>query len=68
MVDKGVGDYFITDTDDESFEDDDLLAAPVVVPVVPQRAAQPAPAAGPVADVRVPAPDSANKPALTSQP
>lgn len=45
MVDKGVGDYFITDTDDESFEDDDLLGAPVVVPVIPQRAAQPAPAA-----------------------
>jgi hypothetical protein len=48
MVDKGVGDYFITDTDDESFEDDDLLAAPVVVPVTPQRAA-PAPVAAPAA-------------------
>jgi len=45
MVDKGVGDYFISDTDDESLEDDDLLGAPVVVPVIPQRAAQQAPAA-----------------------
>jgi len=45
MVDKGVGDYFISDTDDESLEDDDLLGAPVVVPVIPQRAAQAAPAA-----------------------
>lgn len=50
MVDKGVGDYFISDTDDDSFEDDDLLGAPVVVPVIPQRAVQPAPvAAQPVA-------------------
>lgn len=45
MVDKGIGDYFISDTDDESFEDDDLLGAPVVVPVTPQ----PAPAAVPAA-------------------
>lgn len=65
MVDKGVGDYFITDTDDESFEDDDLLGAPVVVPVVPQRAAQPAPApAQPVAaPVQVAAPTPAPAPA-----
>ncbi len=54
MVDKGVGDYFISDTDDDSFEDDDLLGAPVVVPVIPQRAAQPAPAAA--QPVEVPAP------------
>lgn len=44
MADKGIGDYFISDADDEAFEDDDLLGAPVVVPVVPQRAPQPAPA------------------------
>lgn len=44
MVDKGIGDYFISDTDDESYDDDDLLGAPVVVPVTPQPA-QPAPAA-----------------------
>lgn len=43
MVDKGIGDYFISDTDDESFEDDDLLGAPVVVPVTPQVAPAPAP-------------------------
>jgi hypothetical protein len=45
MVDKGIGDYFISDTDDESLEDDDLLGAPVVVPIVPQRAVQAAPVA-----------------------
>lgn len=44
MVDKGIGDYFISDTDDESLEDDDLLGAPVVVPIVSQRVAQAAPA------------------------
>jgi predicted regulator of Ras-like GTPase activity (Roadblock/LC7/MglB family) len=59
MVDKGVGDYFITDTDDESFEDDDLLGAPVVVPVIPQRAAQPAPAAPQPAPAPVPVPAAA---------
>lgn len=66
MVDKGVGDYFISDTDDESFEDDDLLGAPVVVPVIPQRAAQPAPAAAqpaPVATPAEPAPAVAPAPA-----
>jgi hypothetical protein len=61
MVDKGVGDYFITDTDDESFEDDDLLAAPVVVPVTPQRAA-PAPAAAQPAPVAAPVPAAAPAP------
>lgn len=38
MVDKGIGDYFISDADDDSF-DDELLTAPVVVPTtqaVPQ--------------------------------
>lgn len=63
MVDKGVGDYFITDTDDESFDDDDLLAAPVVVPVIPQRAAQPAPAAAQPAPVADPAPVAVAAPA-----
>ena len=61
MVDKGVGDYFITDTDDESFEDDDLLAAPVVVPVTPQRAA-PAPVAAQPAPVAAPVPAAAPAP------
>ena len=50
MADKGIGDYFISDADDEPLEDDDLLAAPVVVPVVQARVelappAPPAPAA-----------------------
>lgn len=66
MVDKGVGDYFITDTDDESFEDDDLLGAPVVVPVVPQRAAQPAPA--PAQPVAAPAQVAAPTPAPAPAP
>lgn len=66
MVDKGIGDYFISDADDESFEDDDLLGAPVVVPVVPQRASQSAaPAAEAVPAVR-PAPQPV--PAQTVQP
>ena len=62
MVDKGIGDYFISDADDEAFEDDDLLGAPVVVPVVPQRvveqapAMQPAPAVQSVAVTPAPAP------------
>ena len=58
MVDKGIGDYFISDTDDESFEDDDLLGAPVVVPVTPQAAPAPAPmpAAQAPAPVAQPAP------------
>jgi len=67
MVDKGVGDYFISDTDDDAFEDDDLLGAPVVVPVMPQRVPQVAPAvpqpvAAPV-PVMAPAPAAAPMPA-----
>lgn len=55
MVDKGIGDYFISDADEETLEDDELLAAPVVVPVNPPRVqqaaapAQPVPAPQPVA-------------------
>lgn len=41
MVDKGIGDYFISDTDDEPYDDDYLLGAPVVVPVTPQPAQSP---------------------------
>lgn len=40
MQDRGVGDYFISDADDTLLEDDDLLGAPLVVPVVPPQAAQ----------------------------
>jgi len=76
MVDKGIGDYFISDTDDESFEDDDLLGAPVVVPVTPQVApvsaapapapvAQPAPA--PAAVVAAPAVQQARPQTTTRQ-
>lgn len=41
MVDKGIGDYFISDTDDEPYDDDYLLGTPVVVPVTPQPAQSP---------------------------
>ncbi|MEN6430692.1 MAG: roadblock/LC7 domain-containing protein [Coriobacteriales bacterium] len=34
MVEKGIGDYFISDADDETL-DDDLLQAPVVIPPTP---------------------------------
>ena len=75
MVDKGIGDYFISDTDDESFEDDDLLGAPVVVPVTPQPAPAPVPtapaaavAAAPTAPVQVaPAPAPAPAPVVAPQ-
>jgi len=63
MVDKGIGDYFISDADDEAFEDDDLLGAPVVVPVVPQRAPQPAPAPEAIPVVRPAAPAPVAQPA-----
>jgi len=46
MVDNGIGDYFISDTGGSSFEDDELIAPPVVVPsAAPQPAAAPAPQA-----------------------
>jgi len=59
MVDNGIGDYFISDTDDQIAEDDELLGAPVVVPVVPSRPT-PAPAPEPV---QAPAPAPAPAPA-----
>lgn len=70
MVDKGVGDYFISDTDDDLLEDDDLLGAPVVVPVVPQRAAAPAPVApAPAAPApAAPAPEPVAPAAYVAQP
>lgn len=59
MVDKGIGDYFISDADDDSTEDDDLLGAPVIVPVV-QPKATPAPAQPSVATAAsAPAPAAA---------
>lgn len=44
MADAGIGDYFISDVDEGTDEDDELLSAPVVVPV-PVVVAQPAAAA-----------------------
>lgn len=52
MVDKGIGDYFISDADDDSL-DDELLTAPVVVP--PAQIAQ-APVSAPVVPAAVPTP------------
>jgi len=59
MVDKGIGDYFITDADDEPSGADELLGAPVVVPVIPPRVpaveavpASPAPAVAAAAPER----------------
>lgn len=62
MVDKGIGDYFISDADDEAFEDDDLLGAPVVVPVVPQQAPRSAPNPASIPTVRAAAPAPAPQP------
>ena len=60
MVDKGIGDYFISDADDDSFEDE-LLTAPVVVP--PAQVVQP-PAPAPVVPVT---PVSASQPTFAPQ-
>jgi len=59
MAEKGIGDYFISDADDEAFDDDELLGAPVVVPVIPQRpqpvpVPTPLPAVSPVVSPPVP--------------
>ena len=65
MVDKGIGDYFISDAD-EPLENDDLLGAPVVVPVVTPRA-EPAPSTAVPASAPAPAPAPAQIP-VASQP
>jgi hypothetical protein len=68
MVDKGIGDYFISDADEESLEDDDLLGAPVVVPVVQPRF-EPAPVApAPVAPQPVTVQPSAQPASVAPQP
>lgn len=68
MVDKGIGDYFISDADDESLEDDDLLGAPVVVPVVQPRV-EPTPVAPPsVVQAPVQAPTPVQAPAPVQAP
>lgn len=51
MVDKSIGDYFISDADDESL-DDEVLAVPVVIPI-----ASPAPAVA--SQVVAPVPEQA---------
>ncbi len=74
MADNGIGDYFISDVDDEILdEDDDLLAAPVVVPVQPavtpaRQAAPPVPAAPAPAPQTAPAPTPAAPAAVTARP
>lgn len=75
MVDNGIGDYFISDVDDASFEDDDeLIAPPVVVPMAGAPASAPAsggpaqPAPGPVAPVAAPAPYAPQQPAPPAAP
>lgn len=70
MADAGIGDYFISDVDGGLDEDDDLLTAPVVVPVSP---AAPAPQAAPESVAAVvqpvePAPVAARASAATVQP
>jgi len=54
MVDKGIGDYFISDADDDAI-DDEVLSAPVVIPVAPAVVPQ----APPVAPATIAAPVAA---------
>lgn len=69
MVEKGIGDYFISDADDETLDDDELLQAPVVIPVVSAPVAAPVPAPAPVAPQQVqPAAPAASYVAPTVQP
>lgn len=68
MADAGIGDYFISDLDEGVDEDDELLTAPVVVPVAApaapvQAAAPPVPVAAPVAAPAAAVPAPAPRPA-----
>jgi len=67
MGDKGIGDYFISDIDDEMLEEEDeLVSAPVVVPQqTPQQPAAPQPVAQPVSEQQV-QPQPAAAPPLTA--
>jgi predicted regulator of Ras-like GTPase activity (Roadblock/LC7/MglB family) len=60
MADNAFGDFFLSEGDDELLEDDELLAAPVVVPgaqtPAPAPAQAPAPAAPAPAQAAAPAP------------
>lgn len=71
MADNAFGDFFLSDVDDELLEEDDeLIAAPVVVPAAaPQVAPAPAPApAAAPAPVPVPAPAPAPAPVAAPAP
>lgn len=62
------GDYFVRDVEDGLDDDDDLLAAPVIVPIRPAQAAPaPAPAPQPAAASPQPAPVTAAAPASMAQ-
>lgn len=69
MADNALGDFFLSDADDELFEEDDAVVAPVVVPgqsAVPVTA--PAPSAPtPVAVAPAPAPAAAARPAAQAR-
>jgi predicted regulator of Ras-like GTPase activity (Roadblock/LC7/MglB family) len=52
MTDAGIGDYFISDVDEALDEDDELLAAPVLLPtMIPVAQVPPAPQVAPTAPV-----------------
>lgn len=66
MADNGIGDYFISDIDDELLEEEDeLIGVPVVVPAVP---AQPAVQTAPPVPPAQPAPAAPPQAAATSAP
>lgn len=70
MADNGIGDYFIHDVDDELLDDEEeLIAAPVVIPAAAQPAAppQPVPTAAPQPTAPAPAPQPAAAPAVRPQ-
>lgn len=55
MTDAGISDYFISDVDEALDEDDDLLAAPVIVPSA-QPVTRPVPEPAPAAPIAAPLP------------
>ncbi len=73
MADNGIGDYFISDVDDDLLDDDEeLIAAPVVVAPAPQVQQAPAPiavepVAPPVAVAPVPVPAAKPRPQATAR-
>lgn len=69
MADNGIGDYFIHDVDDELLDDEEeLIAAPVVIPTAapPVAVPQAAPAAAPAQPAAPSAPAAAPQPAAAS--